>query len=109
MTTQYAIELKGLPMWHAVKVASHTSPEVIGLCGHRFTIARRPVTDKPDADSFCAGCLGVQERQEGAQSTSMSRQVPVHHMTHKNQTEANVVRLVSISEPTSTPKPKKEK
>ena len=96
---QYALEAKGLPMWHAVKVVSHTSPEVIGMCGHRFTLTSRVTTDQPDVDSFCAGCKNA-ERIENAERNL--------RQTHE-EIRLNVATPTPASNEFSTPStPKKE-
>lgn len=63
MTTQYALESKGCPLWHVVKVASQVSNAVLGLCGHSFSNTRRLTSERPHTDVLCAGCRGVEKRQ----------------------------------------------
>lgn len=96
--TEYALESKGLPMWHAVKVASHTSNEVVGLCGHRFPITRQPTSERPSDDSLCAGC----KHQESLRGTAPGADLA------RNQDEARSTRAPATNSIFTGSTPKKE-
>jgi hypothetical protein len=60
-TTQYALEATGPEHWHVVKVISQVSREVLGLCGHSFSIARPVATNRPADEVLCCGCRAKEE------------------------------------------------
>lgn len=69
MTTQlYAVD--GIGTWHAVAHCDEFSRDVIGRCKYRFTPAQPQIEKRPHPDVYCAGCLGVEEREAKIQQTN---------------------------------------
>jgi hypothetical protein len=44
-------------VWHVLAAVSEVSPEAVGLCRYRFTLARAPTERRPPESSICCSCL----------------------------------------------------
>jgi hypothetical protein len=64
---QYFVDHLG--NWHAMKYfdGGHCA---VGRCRHTFKLQGPPVTKRPHADKYCAGCKGDEERWEKLQRES---------------------------------------
>jgi hypothetical protein len=56
----------GIDVWHAIKHVDEFGHRARGKCRHDFAFTKPPVAKRPHPDKYCAGCLGVEEREAEA-------------------------------------------
>jgi len=66
--------------WHAVANANEFAHQVRGKCGHDFKPKTPSAAKRPHKDKYCAGCLGVEERE--------AKRTPTHTSPDPSKTRA---------------------